>query len=82
MDYMYKGIRVYKSTGKYTKRDAKLAEAADKQRLHQEVSYAPQNMQVAVTLSKAIEQTYEAKWKTNKDAVGTYRKLPRQVDIS
>ncbi|QXE88128.1 site-specific integrase [Geomonas nitrogeniifigens] len=81
MDYIHKGVRVYKSTGKYTKRDAKLAEAADKQRLHQEVSCAQQNKPVAVTLSKAIEQTYEAKWKTNKDAMGTYRRAQGLVEV-
>ncbi|WP_224961840.1 tyrosine-type recombinase/integrase [Geomonas subterranea] len=81
MDYVHKGIRVYKSTGKYTKRDAKLAEAADKQRLHQEVSNAPQNKPVAATLSKAIEQTYDAKWKTNKDAMGTYRRALGLVEV-
>lgn len=81
MDYVCKGVRVYKSTGKYTKRDAKVAEAADKQRLHADATLTPQAKAASLLLSNAIEQTYEAKWKTNKDAMGTYRRAKGLLEL-
>lgn len=65
MDYVHKGVRVYKSTGKYTKRDAKLAEAADKQKMMNEATSTPQEKGARLLLSVAIEQIFEGKWKNN-----------------
>ena len=81
MDYVHKGVRVYKSTGKYTKRDAKLAEAADKQRMMNEAILSPQEKGAGLLLSVAIEQVFEGKWKNNKDAMGTYRRASRLVEL-
>ena len=81
MDYVCKGVRVYKSTGKYTKRDAKIVEAADKQRLHSDATLTPQAKAASILLSTAIEQAYEAKWKTNKDAMGTYRRAQGLIGL-
>jgi integrase len=81
MDYVCKGVRVYKSTGKYTKRDAKIVEATDKQRLHADATLTPQAKAATTLLSAAVEQAYEAKWKTNKDAMGTYRRACGLIDL-
>ncbi|UFS69494.1 site-specific integrase [Geomonas sp. RF6] len=81
MDYVYKGMRVYKTTGKYTKRDAKLIEAADKQRLRDEATLPPVEKSSRLLLSEAVEQTHEAKWKANKDAVGTYRRAQGLIGL-
>jgi integrase len=81
MDYVWKGVRVCKSTGKYTKRDAKIVEAADKQRLQREVLMSSQGTAATIPLSKAIEQTFESRWKTNKDALGTRSRALGLVDL-
>ena len=81
MDYVCKGVRVYKSTGKYTKRDAKIVEAADKQRLHADATLTPQAKAASTLLSAAVDQAYDAKWKTNKDAMGTYRRAQGLIGL-
>ena len=81
MDYVCKGVRVYKSTGKYTKRDAKIVEAADKQRLHADATLTPQAKAASTLLSAAVDQAYDAKWKTNKDAMGTYRRAQGLISL-
>ena len=81
MDYVCKGVRVYKSTGKYTKRDAKVVEAADKQRLHADATLTPQAKAASTLLSAAVDQAYDAKWKTNKDAMGTYRRAQGLIGL-
>jgi integrase len=74
MNFMINGIRVFKSTGKFTKREAKHVEALERQKLMNEGSLSPREKAALLKLSEAIEQVYEAKWKNNKDGMGSYRR--------
>lgn len=74
MNFTVNGVRVFKSTGKFTKREAKQVEALERQKLLNEASMTPQEKAAKMLLSKAVEQVYEEKWKHNKDALGSYRR--------
>jgi integrase len=70
MDFVVKGQRVFKSTGKTTKREAKAVEAAERLKV---VSGASKDKSKTL-LQEAIEQVYDSKWKHNKDGIGSYRR--------
>jgi integrase len=70
-DFVIDGIRVCKSTGKTSKREAKHVEAVERQKL---LSGAKKQKASKVSLQTAIENVYESKWKNNKDGMGSYRR--------
>jgi len=70
-DFIINGVRVCKSTGKQTKREAKHVEALERQKL---LSGTKEQKSSKITLQEAIEQVYESKWKNNKDGMGSYRR--------
>lgn len=71
-DFVINGVRVCKSTGKHTKREAKQVEAAE--RLKVLSGESKQQKSAKVLLLQAIEQVYDAKWSRNKDGMGSYRR--------
>lgn len=72
MNFTVHGKRVFHSTGKYTKREAKQVEARERLRL---LSGDTNEQKGAdIKLKDAIEQVYESKWKNNKDGMGSYRR--------
>lgn len=81
MNFTVNGQRVFKSTGKYTKKDAKLFEALERQKLIKEASLTPDEKVGKLLLSEAIEQTYKARWKNIKTADGTYKQAYRLVEF-
>ena len=66
MNFTVNGTRVFKSTGKYTKKEAKQAEANERQRMLTEVTLTPQERNASMLLEDAIKQVHESKWKNNK----------------
>ena len=72
MNFTVNGQRVFKSTGKYTKKEARQAEANERQRLLNEASMSPQERNANMLLEEAIKQVHEGKWKNNKDQRGAY----------
>jgi integrase len=70
MNFTVNGQRVYKSTGKYTKKEARQAEANERQRMMNEASMTPQEKNACMLLEEAIKQVHEGKWKNNKDQRG------------
>ena len=70
-DFVIDGVRVCKSTGKTTKREAKHFEAIERQKL---LSGTKEQKVSKLLLSDAINQTYDSKWKNNKDGMGSYRR--------
>jgi len=70
-DFVINGQRVCKSTGKTSKREAKHVEAQERQKL---LSGSKEQKVLKLSLSDAIDQVYESKWKNNKDGMGSYRR--------
>ena len=69
-DFVIDGVRVCKSTRKTTKKEAKQFEASERAKLLSDAT--PQQKLAKLTLQDAIEQTYNQKWKNNKDSMGSY----------
>lgn len=80
MNFTVNGIRVFKSTGKFTKKEAKLVEAIEKKKLMEDASLSPQEKAAKILLNDAVDQVYEDKWKDNKDAMGAYRRGMKLVE--
>lgn len=74
MGFVVNGLRVFKSTKKHTKREAKQVEAAEKHKMLHGKDDSPQQRAGKMLLNDAIEQLYETKWKNNKDGMGSYRR--------
>lgn len=82
MNFTVGGVRVFRSTGKFTKKEAKQVEGNERQKLLNEASITPQERAAKMTLVDAIEQVYEHKWKkNNKRSTDAYRQALRIVDI-
>lgn len=81
MNFMYKGQRVVKSTGKFTKREAKQVEAIELQKLMNEATLTPQERAARTLLSEAIQQVYQARWKANKDGEFSHNRALRILDL-
>lgn len=78
MDFVVNGERIFKSTGKQTKREAKQVEAAE--RLKVLSGSSKEQKATKVSLQSAIEQVYESKWKNNKDGIGSYRRAIKLLE--
>lgn len=70
-DFIIGHVRVCKSTGKTSKREAKHVESLERQKL---LSGTKEQKVSKLLLSDAIEHVYESKWKNNKDGMGSYRR--------
>lgn len=66
MNFTVNGVRVFKSTGKFTKKEAKHVEALERQKIMDQEKMTPQEKSANMLLSEAIKQVYEGKWKNNK----------------
>ena len=73
MNFTVNGIRVFRSTGKFTKKDAKLVEAVEKRKLMEEGALSSREKRARMKLSEAINKVYDERWKNNKDGVGSRR---------
>jgi len=76
------GQRIFKSTGKFSKKEAKQVEANERQKMLNEASMTPQEKAAKMLLSEGIKQVYEHKWqKNNKRAVEANRQALRIVAL-
>lgn len=73
MNFTVDGVRVTRSTGKFTKREAKLVEAVEKKRMMVEGALSPRERAARMSLSMAIQKTYDERWKGNKDGLKAKR---------
>jgi len=73
MNFTVNGIRVFRSTGKFTKREAKIVEALEKKKLMDEGSMSSREKRARLKLSEAIDKVFKEKWKHNKDGEGARR---------
>lgn len=80
MDFVVNGIRVFKSTRKSTKKEARQVEAVEKQKILQAASITPQQKLAKMSLNSAIDTVYESRWKNNKDGMGSYRRAAKLLE--
>jgi integrase len=81
MNFMLSGKRIFRSTGKFTKREAVLVEAIEKQKLLANAAKTPQEIAAETLLQEAVDQVYESHWKYNKDAKGAYSRASNLVNL-
>jgi len=73
MNFTVDGVRVTRSTGKFTKKEAKLVEAVEKKRMMVDGALSPRERAARMLLSAAIQKTYDERWKHNKDGIKSKR---------
>lgn len=81
MNFTVNGVRVFRSTGKFTKREAKQVEAIEKQKLLNEASMSPQERAAKMLLLDAIQVVYDAKWKHGKDADRSHNRAKNMASL-
>jgi len=81
MNFTINGVRVFKSTGKFTKKEAKHVEAMERQKVMEEVKLTPQEKAARTLLSDALKQVNQARWKSNKDSTGPERMINKIIDM-
>ncbi|HEX3037261.1 MAG TPA: site-specific integrase [Thermodesulfobacteriota bacterium] len=81
MNFTYQGVRVFKTTGKTTKREARAVEASERHKLQKQVKQSPQERRAKTLLLDAINETYETKWKHGKDSQRSYRRACNVAEI-
>lgn len=81
MNFTVDGVRVTRSTGKFTKKEAKLVEAVEKKRMMVDGTLSPRERAARMPLSIAIEKVYNERWKDNKDGLKSQRIAERLMDI-
>lgn len=81
MNFTVDGVRVTRSTGKFTKKEAKLVEAVEKKRMMVDGALSPRERAARMLLSVAIQKTYDERWKDNKDGEKSQRIVERAMEI-
>ena len=81
MNFTVNGVRVYKSTGKFTKKEAKQVEANEKQKLIDEANATPQQKATRMLISEVVKELYDVRWKHNKDSVNSLARGEKVVEI-
>lgn len=81
MNFTVAGVRVTRSTGKFTKKEAKLVEAVDKKRMMVDGALSPRERAARMLLSVAIQKTYDERWKDNKDGLKSQRLAERAMEL-
>lgn len=81
MNFTVNGVRVFKSTGKFTKREAKQVEALERQKLIDQEQMSPQEKAARKLLLDAVDSVYESRWKHTKDADRSYARAKNMAAI-
>jgi len=80
MNFMLNGKRIFRSTGKYSKREAALVEVAEKQRLVNQANLSPEERLAQTLLQDAADDVYETHWKHSKDAKRSYGRASNLIN--
>ena len=81
MNFMVQGVRIYRTTGKYTRKEAKQVEAIERQKLIDHEKMTPQEKAAKKLLLDAIDCVYENRWTLNKDADRTYARAKNMAAL-
>lgn len=82
MNFTVNGIRVFKSTKCTTKRDAKAAAVAERQKILKQSKMTPQEKGAQTLITDAIEHTYEVRWKYGKDGERSYSRAMNLMQLT
>jgi len=81
MNFTVDGVRVTRSTGKFTKKEAKLVEAVGKKRMMVDGALSLREKAARMPLGTAIQKTYDERWKDNKDGLKSMRLAERAMEL-
>lgn len=81
MSFIVNGVQTCRSTCKFTKKEAKIVEAAEKKKLMEEGSLSAREKRSRMKLSEAIKKVYNEKWKHNKDGYKSCRNVEIVMDL-
>jgi integrase len=81
MNFTVDGVRVTRSTGKFTKKEAKIVEAVEKKRMMVDGALSPRERAARMLLSITIQKTYDERWKDNKDGLKSQRLAERVMEL-
>jgi integrase len=81
MNIVVNGVRIAKSTGKSTKKEAKQVEALERQRIIDEAIATPQQRASRMLLSEVVKELYDVRWKYNKDSKNSLARAEKVVEI-
>lgn len=81
MDFTHRGVRVAKTTGKATRREALLAEAEERQRIDEDLEGTPRSRQATKHLSEAIERAFDEVLSERKDGRVVLSRLKAVMQI-
>jgi len=81
MNFTVNGVRVNKSTGKSSKKEAKLVEAVAQKKLMEDAALSPMEKRAKLMLSEAIKKVYAERWKDNKSGDGSYSIAERAMQL-
>ena len=70
MNFTIDGVRVFRSTGCFTKKEAKQVEAEERRKM---IKATKKPAVQVIKLSDAVEQVFENRWMHNKDGAGSYQ---------
>ena len=73
MNFTVNGVRIFRSTGKFTKKEAKIIEAVEKKKMMDEAVLSPRDKRARMKISEAIKKVYDERWRDNKDGDGSFR---------
>jgi integrase len=80
MDFIVFGVRIMRSTGKFTEREARKVEEAERERLEREIKEGTYGKE-KLTLIRGFERAYEERWKYTKDGGATLARAKRLATI-
>jgi len=81
MNFSFHGVRVNKSTGKFTKREAKHVEALERQKIIDELNATPLEKASRILLSDVVQELYDVRWRYNKDCTNSLARAKRVVEL-
>ncbi len=76
MNFTIDGVRVFRSTGCFTKKEAKQVEAEERRKM---IKATKKPAVQVIKLSDAVEQVFENRWMHNKDGAGSYQRATRLI---
>lgn len=74
MNFTANKVRVFKSTGCQTKREAKAVEAAERKKILKQSKQSPEERRAKTLILDAIDHVYESRWKHTKDSQRSYKR--------
>jgi len=82
MNFTVNGVRVFKTTGCQTKREAKAVEHAERKKILKQSKQSPEKLRAKTLLLDAIDHIYENRWRHTKDSQRSYKRAVNLATIT